>query len=79
MSKETILLFFKISGTSFTAIFCASPSIIAVFPTPGSPTKHGLFFALLDNICNTLSISEFLPITGSSFPSNAFIVKSSPN
>ena len=24
----------------------ASPSIIAVFPTPGTPTKTGLFFVL---------------------------------
>ena len=47
--------------------------------TPGSPIKHGLFFVLLDSISITLSISCFLPIIGSNFPSSAFLVKSSPN
>ena len=31
-------------GTSPSAIFCASPSTIAVLPTPGSPISTGLFF-----------------------------------
>ena len=39
-----------ISGTSPDAISCANPSTIAVFPTPGSPIKHGLFLFLLDKI-----------------------------
>ena len=46
-------------------IFSASPSTTAVFPTPGSPIRHGLFFNLLDNISIILFISFFLPITGS--------------
>ena len=79
MSNVTTLLSFNISGTSPDITFCANPSTIAVFPTPVSPTRHGLFFVLLDNICITLSISSFIPITGSTFPSSTFLVKSSPN
>jgi len=79
ISILTTLLFFNNSGTSPEFIFCANPSTIAVLPTPGSPIKHGLFFVLLDNIWITLSISTFLPTTGSNFPSSAFLVKSSPN
>ena len=79
ISTVTTLLFFRISGTSPDTIFCANPSTTAVLPTPGSPIKHGLFFVLLDKIWITLSISSFLPIIGSNFPSFAFSVKSSPN
>ena len=79
ISSVTTLLSFKISGTSPDAIFWANPSTAAVLPTPGSPIKHGLFLVLLDKISITLSISCFLPITGSSFPSSAFLVKSCPN
>ena len=79
ISSVTTLLSFRISGTSPATIFCAKPSTTAVLPTPGSPIKHGLFFVLLDKIWITLSISSFLPIIGSIFPSSAFIVKSSPN
>ena len=78
ISTLTTLLFFSCSGTSDCIIFSANPSAIAVLPTPGSPIKQGLFLVLLDNICITLSISSFLPITGSSFPSLAFWVKSIP-
>ena len=74
MSNEITLLFFKISGISPSTILWASPSIIAVFPTPGSPMRQGLFFVLLHNIWIILSISSFLPITGSIFPSKHFLV-----
>ena len=44
-SRDTIRLPKRFSGTSPTTIFCASPSTIAVLPTPGSPiTTRGLFF-----------------------------------
>ena len=76
ISKTNNLLLLKLSGTSPATIFCANPSIIAVFPTPGSPIKQGLFFILLHNISKTLWVSSSLPITGSSFPSCAFWVKS---
>ena len=78
ISMLTTLLFFKVSGTSPSTIFSANPSAIAVLPTPGSPIKQGLFLLLLDKIWITLSISVLLPITGSSFPSLAFLVKSLP-
>ena len=37
-------LFLSDSGTSPSTIRCASPSTIAVLPTPGSPISTGLFF-----------------------------------
>ena len=57
---------FIISGTSLFAILSARPSAIAVFPTPGSPTRQGLFFVRLTRICITLLISSSRPITGQS-------------
>ncbi len=41
------------------------PSAKAVFPTPGSPIRIGLFFVLLDKTCIDLLISLSLPIIGS--------------
>ena len=74
-SSVRTFLSFIISGTSPTAIFCASPSTTAVLPTPGSPTRHGLFFVLLLSISISLVISRSLPITGSSLPSLAYSVR----
>ena len=74
-SSVSTFLSLIISGTSPTAIFCASPSTTAVFPTPGSPTRHGLFFVLLLSISISLVISLSLPMTGSSFPSFAYSVR----
>ena len=65
-SKDKIRLLWRVLGTFLSIIFCPKPSIIAVFPTPGSPINTGLFFFLLDNIWATLWISSSLPITGSS-------------
>ena len=65
-----------ILGTSFAAIFNASPSAIAVLPTPGSPTNIGLFFLRLQRIWITLFISFSLPITGSILFSFAFTIRS---
>jgi len=72
ISSVTTLLSSNMSGTSLFIILCAKPSAIAVFPTPGSPIKIGLFFVRRPRICITLSISFDLPITGSNFPSAAF-------
>ena len=47
-SSEISFLFFNESGISLFIILMASPSTIAVFPTPGSPIKIGLFLVLLD-------------------------------
>ncbi len=53
----------------------ASPSAIAVFPTPGSPIRQGLFFVRRQSICITREISFSRPITASIFPALAFAVK----
>jgi hypothetical protein len=50
MSREIIFFQIRLSGMSFSAIFFAIHSIIAVFQTPGSQIRTGLFFVLLDNI-----------------------------
>ena len=49
-SSATIRLSESSSGTSPCAIFSASPSAIAVLPTPGSPIRQGLFFVRLERI-----------------------------
>ena len=46
-SNITIRLSAILSGTRPLTICWASPSVIAVFPTPGSPIRQGLFFILL--------------------------------
>ena len=76
-SSESIFLPFKVSGTSPSTIFFASPSMIAVLPTPGSPMSTGLFFERRESICSTRLVSSSRPMTGSIFPSSASLVKSS--
>ena len=76
MSSESSLLFLRLSGTSLDAILRASPSTMAVFPTPGSPMRTGLFFVLRLKTCITLRISSSLPITGSILSCRARIVRS---
>ena len=72
-------LSFTVNGTSPDTIRSASPSTIAVLPTPGSPIKQGLFLVRLLKIWITLWISSSLPITGSRLPSSAIAVKSRLN
>ena len=55
---------------------CASPSTMAVLPTPGSPISTGLFFVRRARICITRRISSSRPITGSSLPRRASSVRS---
>ncbi len=57
ISKATIRLDFKPSGTSPRTILRAIPSAIAVLPTPGSPINTGLFFVRRVKICITRRIS----------------------
>ena len=57
------------SGHSPFAMSCASPSTIAVLPTPGSPISTGLFFLRRDSTSMTRSISFARPMVGSSLPS----------
>lgn len=64
-SREKILFSAISSGTSLSVILLARPSTTAVFPTPASPTRQGLFFVLLERIPITLSISLSLSKTGS--------------
>ena len=57
-------------------ILRASPSTIAVLPTPGSPINTGLFLVRRDNTWITRLISSSRPITGSSLPLRASSVRS---
>ena len=56
-------------GTSPATMRWARPSVMAVFPTPASPTWMGLFLSLRHNTCTVRSISAVRPMTGSSLPS----------
>src|SRR4051812_44588751 len=67
---------FRLSGTSPATIRWASPSTIAVLPTPGSPISTGLFLVRRDSTCTTRRISVSRPMTGSIFPSRARSVRS---
>ena len=66
------------SGTSPETIRWASPSTIAVLPTPGSPISTGLFFVRRLSTWITRRISSSRPITGSSLPCAAASVRSRP-
>ena len=78
MSSVTILLFQSRRLVLCRTILVASPSTIALFPTPGSPISMGLFFFLRHSICVMRSISLSLPTTGSSSPCSAAFVRSVP-
>ena len=52
---------------------------MAVLPTPGSPTRTGLFLVRRDSTCIMRSVSRSRPMTGSSFLSRASWVKLRPN
>ena len=78
-SRDKSLFPFKLSGTSPETIRLARPSTMAVFPTPGSPIKTGLFFVLRESTCITRLISSSRPITGSIFSFFASCVRSRQN
>mmetsp|Transcript_17449 Transcript_17449/g.43652 ORF Transcript_17449/g.43652 Transcript_17449/m.43652 type:complete len:271 (-) Transcript_17449:245-1057(-) len=63
-------------GTSPRIMRSASPSAMAVLPTPGSPTRTGLFFFFRESTWITLLISSSRPITGSSLPASASATRS---
>ena len=77
-SSSQMVLFLRLLGTSPATILWASPSTIAVLPTPGSPIKTGLFLLLRDKIRITFLTSSSRPITGSTLLSRAFFVISRP-
>ena len=64
------------AGTVPSAMARASPSATAVLPTPGSPSRTGLFLLRRDRIWMTRSSSASRPITGSSCPWAAMAVRS---
>ena len=66
------------SGTSPATMRWARPSTTAVLPTPGSPMSTGLFLVRRDSTCTTRRISASRPMTGSSLPSRATAVRSTP-
>ena len=67
---------FSASGTSPLTMRRASPSTIAVLPTPGSPISTGLFLVRRASTWMVRRISSSRPITGSSLPSRASAVTS---
>ena len=69
----------RMSGTLPAEMSCASPSTMAVLPTPGSPRMSGLFFWRRASTCITRSTSRSRPMTGSSLPSAASFVRLRPN
>ncbi len=73
------LTVFSDSGTFPSAIRSASPSTRAVFPTPGSPTRIGLFLRRRERISTIWRISVSRPKTGSILPSRALAVTSRVN
>ncbi|KJU85303.1 hypothetical protein MBAV_002503 [Candidatus Magnetobacterium bavaricum] len=75
MSMRKMCVFLSASGTFPSKIFRARPSTIAVFPTPGSPTKTGLFLRLRHNTWIVRSISLSLPTRGSMSPLAAFSIR----
>ena len=71
ISRLYTVLSSRFSGTSPEMMRWAMPSAIAVFPTPGSPMRMGLFLVRRVRICRTRRISSSRPMTGSSLPSRA--------
>mmetsp|Transcript_30824 Transcript_30824/g.100096 ORF Transcript_30824/g.100096 Transcript_30824/m.100096 type:complete len:202 (+) Transcript_30824:875-1480(+) len=78
MSKLTIVRPFSASGTLPSTTRWARPSAMAVLPTPGSPTRHALFFVRRLRIWIARLISSSRPMTGSSLPALASAVRSLP-
>ena len=76
MSSDKSFLSLRLLGTSPLTIRSASPSAIAVLPTPGSPIRTGLFFVRRDKTWIVRRISSSRPMTGSSLPFAASSVRS---
>ncbi|KAH7297494.1 hypothetical protein KP509_26G071700 [Ceratopteris richardii] len=55
-------LLIKVSGTSWHSMRCIRPSMIAVFPTPGSPTRWSLILGLFPRICITVLFEQLCPL-----------------
>ena len=75
-SIARIFLLERKSGTAPSTIRWARPSTIAVFPTPGSPRRIGLFFVRRERIWMIRSTSASRPTRGSNVPWAARAVRS---
>ncbi len=62
-------------GASPLWIFCASPSTMAVFPTPASPMRSGLFLRRRARIWMDRATSLSRPTSGSMRPSAASLLR----
>ena len=76
MSSEKIVVSASTAGVSPSTILRASPSAIAVLPTPGSPTSSGLFLRRRQSTWMQRSTSRSRPISGSTSPRRAFSFRS---
>ena len=76
ISSEKIVVLAKTCGVSPETTLRAKPSAMAVLPTPGSPTKSGLFLRRRHRTCTQRSTSWLRPISGSISPSPALAFKS---
>ena len=79
MSRVTRRLPCRVSGTSPLLISWARASTMAVLPTPGSPTRTGLFLVRRLRIWTIRSISFSRPMTGSNLSALAAMVRSMPS
>ncbi len=79
MSSARIRLSSSGGGTRPATIRWASPSTIAVLPTPGSPMRTGLFLVRRQRIWIMRSISASRPTSGSSASMLAASVRSLEN
>ena len=75
-SRARIFFEARNMGTAPSTIRVARPSTIAVFPTPGSPSRMGLFFVRRERIWMMRSTSFSRPIKGSKVPVPASWVRS---
>ena len=78
-SRDTMVLSASPVGMSPVWMRWANPSTTAVFPTPGSPMRTGLFFRRLERTWMSLRISVSRPMTGSSSPFFAAATRSVPH
>ena len=69
-------MFFRAGGTFPCTTRCARPSVMAVLPTPGSPTWTGLFLKRRQSTCSVRSRMSSRPISGSLSPARALSVSS---
>ena len=74
-SRAITCLPLRVEGTSPLTMRCASPSTMAVLPTPGSPMSTGLFLVRRESTWMMRRTSSSRPITGSSLPRRATSVR----